>query len=186
MDVRFIVTNSRHGRLEFFADLGREFFLRQPLQNGAEGYPPSRPIDTGPFFPRIKAGATWIWQLISTWCRAYGCVGVYLYSFLLLARLRSVKRQITSASSYFFSLFSSSFSFFICFPFILYCSHYPFSWSFCFMYVVLFRPCLVTQLSLLIFFSSRRDTFLRARTFSLSRLRDHSHTALGRTSLGEW
>jgi hypothetical protein len=152
MDIRFMVTNSRHGRLELLVDLGRDFSLRQPLKNGPEVYPTSRPKDTGPFSPKIKAGATCIWQLISTWCRTYGWAEVYLYLFLLLARLRSVKRQLTSTPSYFFSLFSSSFSSFICFPFILYCSHYPFSLSFCFLYVVSVRPCLVMQLLHLIFF----------------------------------
>ena len=55
-----------------------------------------------------------------------------------------------------FSLFSSSFSPFICFPFICFpfilsCSHYPFSLSFRFLYVVSVRPYLIMLLLLLIF-----------------------------------
>ena len=53
------VTNSRYGRLELYADLGRDLSLRQSLQNGPEAYPPSCSIDTGLFFPGIKAGGTW-------------------------------------------------------------------------------------------------------------------------------
>jgi hypothetical protein len=182
-----IVTNSRYARLELSAGRSGDFYLRQPFQNGTEAYPTSRSIDAGPFFPGNKAGGTWSWQLISTWCQAYGWVEVYVNSILLLASLRSVKSQLLSTSAYFiFSLFSSSFSSFICFSFILYCSHYSFSLSFCFLYVVSVRPYLFTHLLLLIFFSARRDVFLYTRAVSLSRLRDHSHTTLGRTSLDEW
>lgn len=154
------ITNSRYERLELFADLGRDFSLRQPLQNAPEAYPTSRSIDTGPFSPRNKAGGTRSWQLISTWCRAHGWVEVYLYPFLLLARLRSIKRQLISTSSYFFFLI-------FLFLLVLHLFSLPFIlFAISFLVVILllvcfFRSPIPTHAFIAPYdFSPRRDTFL--------------------------